>query len=249
MRNTDQPFLQVYKTTDYDKFKIVNGNRDINEVHVKRLIQSFQNNHLVSIITVNEKFQIIDGQHRFLASKEKQLPLYYVILKGYGLEEVQVLNTNSSNWKKVDHLKSYCDLGYASYIQMQKFMDDFPEFGIKVTEMLLSNKVEGVNSQKANGRMRSFEEGKLEIPNLRLSYANAKKIMMFKPLYEGFNRAAFVSAMIGIFKNPNYNHDEMIAKIKKNPTMMKDCSNSTQYKAMLEEIYNLRRRDKVNLKY
>ena len=97
--------------------------------------------------------------------------------------------------------------------------------------------------------MKNFEEGRLIIPNLVQSYDNAEKVLMFKPYYDGFNRSVFVAALIGIFQNENYSHAEMISKLANQPTSLTHCTNVTQYKLIIEEIYNFRRRDKVNLRY
>ena len=244
---------QVHSTSDYTRFRTLVGNRKPNELHVKRLTNSFEKRYLFSPILVNEKWQIIDGQHRYLAAKELGLPINYIVVDGYGLNEVQILNTNSANWKKEDYLKAYCDLGISSYLQMKQFMNDYPDFGIAVSEQLLTNRVGGSNNtghvDKRRGRLKNFEEGRLIIPNLVQSYDNAEKVLMFKPYYDGFNRSVFVAALIGIFQNENYSHAEMISKLANQPTSLTHCTNVTQYKLIIEEIYNFRRRDKVNLRY
>lgn len=98
-------------------------------------------------------------------------------------------------------------------------------------------------------RTKDFEEGKLAIQDLTLSYLNANKIMMLKGLYEGYNRGVFVRALIGVFKNPAYKHEEFVARVKKTPTMLTDCATVMGYKDLIEEIYNYRRSDKVNLRF
>ena len=243
---------QVQTTKNYEAFSILKGNRVPNELHIKRLKASFEKHYLMSPILVNEKMQIIDGQHRFLAAKELKYPVNFLVVKGYGLKEVQILNTNSSNWKRMDYLKAYCDLRVDAYIKMREFMKDFPDFGIQVIEQLLTNTVD-TSSNKRDGstrnRLKVFEEGKLTIPNLTLSYENAQKIMMFKPYYDGYNRTIFVAAMIGLLKHPNYNHTEMLSKLALQPSTLTHCANITQYKTLLENIYNWHRRDKVSLRY
>jgi hypothetical protein len=250
---TDTISHEIYKTTDYEKFKILNGNRKPNEIHVRRLVESFKKNYLISPIIVNDKWQIIDGQHRYLAARELKLPIHYLMLKGYGLEEVQIFNTNSSNWKKEDYLKGYCDLGYTDYLQMKQFMFDFPDFGIASAEQLLTNTVGGANNKneisETRSKIKNFQEGRFKIFNLDKAYENAEKVMMFKNYYDGYNRSVFVAALIGMFKNENYNHAEMISKLSFNPTALQHCSNVTQYKHLLEEIYNYKRRVKLSLRY
>ena len=72
---------------------------------------------------------------------------------------------------------------------------------------------------------------------------------MLKPYYEGFNRRSFVIAMIGIFRIEYYNHDRLIERLNANPTAMQHCTNVTQYKLLIEDIYNFRSREKVSLRF
>lgn len=248
-QKNDQFSMQVYFTTDYSKFKIMKGNREIDALHVKRLTESFRECYLFSPILVNGKYEIIDGQNRFTAAKSLNLPIYYLVAHNYGLKEVQVLNTNTKNWNKEDYLKMYCDKKVKPYLEMKQFMEDFPCFGISATIKILTNDTEDSQGSTLDTKAKDFQKGLLEIPNLKLSYANAKKLMKFEPIYKGFTRRTFVATMISLFKNPNYNHDELINKLSHNPTQLVDCTTVGQYKLVLEDIYNFRRRDKVNLRY
>ncbi len=252
---------QVYATTDYSLFKKLSGNRILNKLHVERLKTSFKNVYLLAPIIVNEAYEVIDGQHRLEAASSLNLPINFIVVNGYGLKEVQVLNTNMSNWKKEDYLNAYCDLGYPAYLSMRKFMIDFPDFGVGVAEQLITNSVGGANNSgivsaiidgKEVGKVKQFQEGRLKISNLELAYDNANKVLDFKEYYEGYNRNTFVAALIGlvgIFKNPNYDHAKMISKLKGNPNAMYHCNNASQYKEMIEEIFNFRSREKVSLRF
>jgi len=137
-----EPLLKEYvlKTTDYHLFSFISGNRKVNMAHARRLEKSFSKKQLLSPIIVNEHYQIIDGQHRFTVCKKLGLPIFYFIVEGYGLDEVQILNTNSSNWKKTDYLNAYCDLKYTEYLKFRRFMQQYPDFGFQACEMLLAHK-------------------------------------------------------------------------------------------------------------
>jgi hypothetical protein len=236
---------QVNQTNDYSIFKDLEGNRKVNELHVKRLKKSFEKEYLFSPIIVNEKFEIIDGQHRFKAAKEMDLPINYTVVHGYDLNEVQALNANSKNWNKLDYLNAYCDLGYESYIQMRQFMRDYPDFGVAVSEMILTAK----NSRAGGDRCYNFNSGDLVIEDIKTSYDNAEKIMMFKGLHEKWSSPAFVSAILQLFEHPNYDHSHMIRKIKLDPSALVPCVTASQYKIVLEDIFNYKSRNKVSLRY
>lgn len=243
---------QVIETNDYGMFKSLDGNRIINKVHINRLKQSFQTSYLLSPILVNQNFQIIDGQHRFEAAKALELPINYMVCNGYGLKEVQILNTNMKNWKKEDYLHAFCDLKYPEYLKFRNFMRRFPEFGIKSVEFIITNRLgnrSAVDSDGNNTNMRYFEEGNLKIDDYDAAVENAERIMMCKPYYDGWNRPTFVVAMLGIFRIEYYNHSQLINKLANNPTSMQHCSNVTQYKLLIEDIYNFRSREKVSLRF
>ena len=104
---------RIYRTSDYEKFSSLEGNREVNLPHLKRLKKSIAELDLTesSPILINEKFEIIDGQHRFEVCKYLKKPIYYLIKRGYGLKEIQILNGDSRNWKVEDYIKGYCELG------------------------------------------------------------------------------------------------------------------------------------------
>lgn len=259
MAGANKVINQVYETTDYTLFKTLQGNRAINMPNIRRLKDSFLKKQLENPIIVNEKFEIIDGQHRFRVCKELGLPVHYMICNNFGLKEVQMLNSNMSNWKREDYLKAYCDMGIEPYLKFRSFMNDFPEFGIASSEALLTQKLSGghiarqdkVHSTNASGSIaiKYFENGDLVIPDLELSYKQAKMILQIKPFYNGFYRSVFVRAMIGLFRNPNYDHATFIKRLETQPNSLGHCSTVAQYRELIEEIYNYRARNKVSLRY
>lgn len=238
--------IQVHTTKDYSLFKTLNGNRDVNHLHLSRLKESMKKNHLTTIIMVNEKFEIIDGQHRFLISQELKLPINYIVSKNYGLAEVQVFNANMKNWQTTDYVNGYCDLGYKDYIIYRDFVNEYG-FQNQIALLLLSNEYSSA-SAKENPASR-FKEGKFKVKNLDNAKKMAEKIMMIEPYYKGYLRRSFIIALVSMFKNENFEFTEFIAKLKQQPTTMQDCTSTTQYKVLIEEIYNYRRREKINLRY
>ena len=68
--NNNKIVNQVLQTNVHSIFKTQKGNRPINKNHLDRLILSMKKKYLISPILVNEKMEVIDGQHRLQAQKE-----------------------------------------------------------------------------------------------------------------------------------------------------------------------------------
>ena len=238
--------IQVHTTKDYSLFKVLDGNRDVNHLHLKRLKESIKNNYLTTVIMVNEKFEIIDGQHRFIICQELKLPINYIIQDNYGLNEVQILNANMKNWTMLDYVDGYCDLGYKDYRIYKEFIKKY-KFTNQVALVLLSGEfVSGSNEVSITGK---FKDGKFKVKDLSNSEKIANMILMIEPYYKGYLRRSFIYALIAMFKNENFDFSEFLSKLKQQPTTLQDCTSVTQYKTLIEEIYNYRRREKVNLRY
>lgn len=254
MNQNQAAAYMVYATKNYDQFTIMPDNRKINQLHVNRLIQSFKEQYLVSPIIVNQRYEVIDGQHRLEACKATDNLIYYIIVPYYGINEVQRFNANQKNWSKIDFLEMFVSQGKEPYIQFKQFMEDFPELDFLACESILTGRSQGTRNKSVNNKtvsMRDFQNGLLSIPNLSLSYKNAKKLIDFKPFYSGYSRRAFVVAVLPLFKSKVYDHKEMIYKLSIAPKKLEHEQNASQYRIALEDIYNWKRlkENKVSFKY
>jgi len=119
---------QVEKTIDYEKFKILKGNRPIDRYHLKKLKESIsKNNHLnLHPIIVNENNEIIDGQHRCEAARQLGVEIFFI----------------KSDSIKDDHLID-CNVNQKSF-EVENYIDYFaikeskPEY-VKLKNMLKSS--------------------------------------------------------------------------------------------------------------
>lgn len=242
---TNEPMVkhsnQVHTTTDYFLFKPIDGNRNKNLLHINRLKKSMAENYLFTIIIVNENYEIIDGQHRFDVIQELNLPLNYVVCKGYGLNEVHILNQNSKTWTSDDYLDGYCKLGYKDYLKYREFKETY-DIGHYECMWLL-------NGSQLSNPTQVFFMGDFKIKNYNEACKIIEKIMLVEPYYSEWKRRSFILAMLQLFKNSNFELTEFLQKLKLQPTALSNCSTTNQYVSLIEEIYNYRRRDKINLRY
>jgi hypothetical protein len=236
-------------TTNYSIFKFLEGNRKINQLNLRRIIASMKENPLITILVVNEKMEIIDGQHRFLALKELNLPINYVVAYGYGVKEVSILNAIGMNWTRVDYLDTYVSSGNENYIKFKEFKDRFEKLTFTICVRLLSgytsNRNDNFNGVK--GAKKDFENGYFEIKDLVSAYKYAYMIMDFEQHFKGFNDLTFCLTLMNIFKHPNYDHERMMNRLEAQPNSLTPCKNQKQYHEMIEQIYNYKSRNKLSL--
>lgn len=106
----------VRKTNCYSRFKFVNGNREIKNIDKNASVKQsiIEHGYYRLPILVNEKYEIIEGQHRFQACKELGLPIFYIIQNGLTAEDCAPINSYRKNWVIKDYVHLYAseDIGY-----------------------------------------------------------------------------------------------------------------------------------------
>ena len=230
----------VNKTNDYNMFSFIDGNRNINEGQLTRLTKSIEDNYIPIPIVVNEKKQIIDGQHRYTVVKSLNKPVYYIEIEGLRLAEVHTLNTIAKNWSHDDYMNSYADKGIGAYIKYREFKNKY-NFSHNDSLALL-------NGIRTGGSLwQQFKDGLLTITSYNNAVNKADKITMIKEYYDGYKRRAFIFAMMRVFNNKEYNHTEFLKKLSYQSTKLVDCTTAVEYLALIEEIYNYKRKNKVRL--
>lgn len=119
---------EIRKTSDYDLFKTLDGNRELVDRRKDKIKKSISEiGFLLNPIIVNEKMEIIDGQGRFTALSELGLPIYYIVQNGVGIEECRHLNMYNEKWSTIDYIKSYAK-SIEDYKRLYMLANDYPEF-------------------------------------------------------------------------------------------------------------------------
>ena len=232
----------VYTTRDYSKFKHLKGNRPLRERHIKKMVASMEKDFLSTIITVNEYYECVDGQHRLAASEILKKPVQFIIEKGYGLKQAQILNRNNSEWDWKDHMDSFVEQGHKDYMKYKKFKALY-NLGHRENLVLLSGR---------NGCFEhSFKEGLLDISSWDNACAFADKVMEIKKIYKGAKRRSFVNALLKVQEIKAFDIDSFIHKLSVRPALMVDCGKTDLYIDVIEKIYNYNRgkNKKISLRY
>ena len=90
--------FKLSQTTDYSLFKVAK-NRSVNPKDVAQKRKSIAQIGLQSPIIVNRRYEIVDGQHRFHALRELNLPVDYLVSYNWKEEEhTATINNTQKSW-------------------------------------------------------------------------------------------------------------------------------------------------------
>jgi len=232
---------QIFYTTDYGIFKELLGNRDVDENHVKKLIKSMREEYLEIPIQVNQKMEVIDGQHRLAACKELGLPIYYTIIKGAGLEQTQKQNALSLKWSMMDTLESFCKRGFQDYIEVKKFMNDTSfTLNQSLTILNLNHAATDVNN--------NFRNGTFKIKDLEKSKQIARLLLIIWEIVPINDLIIFRAFFNLLTKCKEFDVNVFIEKMQYQSQRFKKQRNVAMQIEVIEDIYNYRNRSKINLR-
>lgn len=114
---------QVYETTNYDVFSYKRDNRVIKENF--KLREEIKSIGILVPILVNEKYEVIDGQHRLEIARKLKKKVPFIIMNGAGKKEIISINTTSKQWMLEDFIMSFANEGIEEYEKMKKLLVDY----------------------------------------------------------------------------------------------------------------------------
>jgi hypothetical protein len=152
-----------------------------------------------------------------------------------------LLNQNSKNWTTSDYLEAYCNLEYSQYVDFKKFIDKH-QINIQIALYLLSGTDSG-------DMIKTFNSGSFKIKNIKEAENTMNRLHQISDFFPQYKMRWFVYAIARLLKKKEFDFNEFIQKLKIQPKALQVCNDVNQYVSLIEEIYNYRRRLKVNLRF
>lgn len=233
--------VQIYWTQDYGLFKFLRGNRDLNELKVKRIIHSVQSGlafFQYCPIMVNEEMFIIDGQHRFAVCQQLKLNVYYVIVPNFSLRQIAEMNNNASKWKDKDFLNCYIDIGLVQYEYLNDFIQRY-KVNLKIAcSLLMYGKVRhpSIHSEDKD----AFRDGKFDINYSERADQIMDEALKYAGYTESYNTRNFLQAVEILIDSENYDATDLIEKLKLHNLKIEQKNSPKEYLSHLEDLYNYR---------
>lgn len=239
---------KIYFSKEYGKFSFIKGNRDISQTRVNKMVKAYHrgiNIFMYCPILVYEgatgKMYIIDGQHRFMASRDLKLHVYYTVVRDFNLHEIADINSCMANWKNSDYQNCYIDVGIEPYKILKAFIEKHHVPISTATTLLMHGNVSGGNCMKA------FKDGKLEI-----KFEKKAEELMFhmhkfeKIAIDGYDRS-LLDALCQIEKAKKVTLDDLYKKLSDAGLKIDRKKNGKTYVLHIEELYNHHKSKRVYL--
>lgn len=234
----------IQETQNYDQFSTVMSNREVDMKHVKRLAKSITKKNLLRLnpIIVNEKFDIIDGQHRLEAARALNLPVYYIIDAGVHKDDISSLNTNTKSWNLMDYINFYTVEKTPGFDVISKFLSEFSFIHPSAAVQMMSG---AASSGSVSG---SIRQGKVDVTNEKMARDLAKLIQRLGNYSTLAFETKFISAVIIVSNHELFDAERLFSQVEKQPRSLVRCPTKQEYVKMLLEIYNYQMHDKNRIK-
>lgn len=230
-------------TKDFDRFVLMRGNRKVVEKHVQSLMRRMQEQGNLTThfpIIVNERMEVIDGQHRLEALRrlsesntknpegETVWTPFYRIETGLSVEAVRDINNGHRNWTWQDYLTSYISEDKEQYERFKNLIDHF-----KLSFSTILYYVCGEDK----GRTRAFKEGDLMIRDHQRAFQLLKWYREIVDVSSHDNQT-FSIVLHQVMQHPEYDHKRMVRKMGLYHTVLKKFVTRPDYLRAIEDIYN-----------
>jgi hypothetical protein len=231
-------------TTEYKQFSFLMDNRQTARAHVNKLKLAIKEKPEileVQPILVNEKMEIIDGQHRFVAASELGVPVHFTIVDGLDIDTARDMNVLQRKWNVDDYAYSYAKAGNLNYRAFNEYRQEYPGLPATVLMIVMSGADGGSHGMMFRTGRFVMKRAKTEIDWI------LEKLIEIRTTVSGaipINKA-FVTALMQSVDKTEFDIEEFIRQLQTKPEMYHRTSTVRDALRMIEDIYNYRK--SVNL--
>ena len=236
----DKIVSSVYRTTSYECFQNLCGNRQLGGRPAKIIKSIQENGYIMNPIVVNENYEVIDGQARLEAEKRLGIPVDYVVCPGLTIKDCVALNAHSTSWTLQDYVESFASVGNENYIRLNKLKEAHRP-GLQT----IANIVEGLyGSAEKNRKVGSnaIKSGDLIVTEFEYMIADQKLsyIDTFAPFLKkaGGNFDYWSLALSFCYDLEEVDNAKLQERVRTRALEIHPCSNIVTALEELERCYN-----------
>jgi hypothetical protein len=235
--------VKILNESDYSKFSTINGNRSVSEKKIQTIVNDIENGFNMlpyCPIIVDDKFNIIDGQHRFLVCQKINSPVYYVVCEDLTLLQIAQLNSRAQKWSINDFLNCYIKLGIEDYSTLNEVAKKH-KISIATCGSLL------MHFEVKSSIKEDFESGNFKVKHLaETEYVLQKTNYLFSDYVFSKDRY-LIGAVKKLIEVNKCDFEKLKSKIAQAPMMMDRQSNVKSYIYNIERVYNFKNQNRETI--
>lgn len=241
--------VKVYHSREYGSFKMIAGNRDLNEAKINKIMKDIEAGidvlkyYPIQVREEADRLNIIDGQHRFWIAKKLGRAVYYILLgEDRSLYDIAAINSNTEKWKTRDFINAHITAGNANYKELDEFMRKYGLSATLCTKLL----ADGAPGYGAGGQsaLEDFQRGRFEVKTRDQAIGLADLCAEFNDFKYAKNGNFFI-AIHKIMKAGKIEMADLIRKYNMHKDELVSQLSWKEYITNLENIYNKRLQSRV----
>lgn len=224
---------EILTTTEYDMFRKI-SNRKITEN--PKLEEELLSEGQRQPILVNEKMEVIDGQHRLYYLRKHRKPVRYIIDPTANFKTVISMNTSAVNCALQDYVYSFALEGDPEFVKLAKFLDENELLSDKMVIVAGSGRRDGTAAHV----VKKLKKGDYV-------FSNEKQLREFCKFYERVlnetklpNKPFLQSVLWTLYTTSVFDENRMLTQLKKSDLTSEDIEGFAKKKLLLTflELYN-----------
>ena len=241
---------QIQKTKDYSIFKHVAFNRERNKRHIQAIKTIISKENLLHLhpILVNEKMEVVDGQHRLEAAKDLGLEVFYIQDK---ISYEHILNSNLFQKKLVleDVVKFYAlKDNIPSYVEFQEYINLLDLSPKAIIGLLFGTVSRPMIDFIKSGKF-SMPQNTEIVEKLIFAFSKFKDFVKEKRItpFAMFSSSNFTVALRNLVLMGQYDERIFFNKLEQRWFDLKPQLNSKEWTRQLISIYNWKNHNPLEL--
>jgi hypothetical protein len=149
------------------------------------------------------------------------------------LEDIRTINSSTKTWTPLDYARSFATLGNKDY---QTYLDFKEKY--KLGHAILIAYLGGWGDYKSITTALRFREGKFKVSEIERAHVLCSQLKEMREYYLKTDNRPFAIAFRNIAMSVQYNHQNMMNKMKLYGKDIQDSLEPIEYMRQLEIVYN-----------
>ena len=236
---------KVHSTTEYSLFRRHPQNRNPDPTNLRKLEASIKFKNLLSFrpILVNEKGEVIDGQHRLQVAQMLNVEIFYIVQKQACVEDIVLLNENQKKWTLADYGNFHHKSGNTNYEKMFQFSSK--------NKIPLNVAIPLLNIDRNSKSSNAFKDGSWKFPGQEIIAEKERLLGFCQEVVMLIDRktvgqkkylasSGFTKAITTFLDSDQVDFDTFMRKIETKPDLFRGCARLMDYISIFKTVYNYR---------